>query len=302
MRAVIATLMLAMTVLGGCAEIDPNADAAGEPTMSADADNNGTAGDSVQELAGRFLVSFDNDTFTGPFNATLDYVGDDSTNLTQMAWTLEFTHIGNMSAEEYEFSQADPAAEDNATANDGNATAAAGNMTPVETTHNVTSFEGVGLPFVLDINLTEAGNYTVSGIAEFADAYAEMMPVELAIASGAAEIIGPCVGAAVQETISKSSTALPGVLGMGFFSVQTFVVAECQTGFTITLTPGTIGDFMIEFTAANGDTASVDSGSSGDPETFTYAPGGNLEAGTYAADVYSFLNAVDTWTMSIEFQ
>lgn len=319
MRAVIATLMLAMTVLGGCAEIDAEANAA-EPTMDAGVE---PVDQSVQKLSGQFIVNFDNDTYGGPFNVTLDYMNDNSTNLTQMAWTIEFTHIGNMSVDEYEASKETPVADDaddnataadgnatvadgNATVADGNATAADGNATvsdaniTAETTRNVTIYEGIGLPFVLDVNLTEAGNYTVYGVAEFAGAYAEMMSIGLAIVSGVEEIIDPCLGVHVQDAISMSGQVLPGAAGSGFYTPNPFDVAPCQKGMVIDVAVTGAADITIRLVTPDGTQPDHDVNLVGG-ETMTFAPAGGLTAGAHDAQVRPYATVAGTYEMTITF-
>lgn len=126
--------VLAVLMLAGCAETqleetddsggDTDAGAGGSDAAAVDATGNATA--DAGSLAGRLVASVENTTVTAgvPFNVTLDYTDDNSTDAGSLAWNATFQ----------------------------NAT-------------DSVSYDGTGLPAVLEANLTLLGDVTLQAAA-----------------------------------------------------------------------------------------------------------------------------------------
>ncbi len=270
MRAIWVAASLAVVMLAGCAEQLP------EPVQETEVDagpvDDGPAENvTVDAFNGTLTALVENTTIASgaPFNVTLDLAAN--IDVGNVSWMVTFVN------------QTDDAV-------------------PAHDVVNITvdsvSFEGVGFPAVLEVNLTYIGNVTMTATAYPGNATIGSEPVLLELISAAPA--DPCAGAPVQEPIEKSGTLAPGALGMGFYTSNAFELLPCQSKITIDVHT-TTADVIIRLVFPDGSYVDYDSAFVGG-ETWTYDHGGYMEPGSYSADLYAYATVVDFYDMTLTFE
>ncbi len=184
---------------------------------------------------------------------------------------------------------------------DANASTLAWTVELRNATDVVAAFNGTGLPAIVELNATQAGNHTIEAAAMQGNDTVVAPVLDVVVIDLPMELGDPCEGVGPQDTFTKRSLAYGGVLGTGFYTSNPFEVGPCQTKMTITLTPDTVGDFMIRFFGPDVSSTTVDEGGPGDAEVLVYEPGGYITPGTWNANRYGALVVADYWTLTVEF-
>lgn len=187
-------LTLAMVLIAGCIQTSEDSafETDADPTPDAEATGNETqeaADPGPDPLDGRFLPLLDNASVNAAesFNVTLDYAGDSDADFASLAWDVQVT-------------PEDPDAESLA-------------------------FDGVGLPATITLNLTAAGNATMTGNLTDGNSTVPMEPFVITVLIG-----DPCVGAPAPEPFAFSGLWVAvAVDGVGFYQPEPFPMPECVT-------------------------------------------------------------------------
>ncbi len=276
MRLVVVCVALAM-LFAGCAEVQEEAQEAVQENQDefVSDDGNTTVEEPVTGLLGEVVVTLDNTTVMAgtPFNVTIDYAGDDL-DLANATWTVEFTPVGN--------------ATDNATA---------------EPVGNVTTYNGTGLPAVLEANLTEAGNVTMAVVISNGNDTIAGELVEMVVEIDPASL-DPCLGAPIQEPFTMEALYVgAAVNGIGFYQANPFTLEPCQTYIHVKITASeAYVDPMLRLKDNTGATVDAEDNEFLYTDTLTYEPGGYLEPGTWQIDARAYAGGPGNYVLEFFFE
>lgn len=260
MRAMWVAASLAVVMFAGCAEQMPEPVQDNGIEEAPVDDTNAT----IEAFNGTLVAAVDNTTVDAgtPFNVTLDLVGD--ADLANITWAVTF-YNGTLGA-------SDANATDNATAD-------------TFAINDTVVYEGVGLPAVVEANLTFIGNVTMAAAAVIGNTTIDADAILLEVL-GAGGPVDPCDGV-VFEPLEFSGSFTAAVAGSGFYSSNPFTVPDCVTSLHATVT-GSVAmvDIMLRIRdSGNSNTYATSNARSDSTEEITWAPADGIAAGNYDLNV-----------------
>ncbi len=261
MRLLVVCGVLTVLMLAGCAETPAEVN---EAIVDSDpADGNHTVADgALAGLAGTLVASLDNLTvFAGmPFNVTLDYAGDNATNASALVWQVSFS----------------------------------------DELGNATSYNGTGLPALFEANLTFLGNVTMVGNASSSDGGVSFEPVLLSVMPSEPAYVDPCIGAAVQETVTLTGSNL----APGDGTDHPFELMPCQNKLiaTISMGGGTVDNDWFLYNPSGSEMGSGTSFTVRGENGITVDGAAKLVPGEWKFMVENFAGAAASYTITVTFE